>query len=325
MILLITPHHGKYWIDFFDDIKAYDLSDYGDLFEEKPDGFWVVFIEENIQLDDTAKHSFIEDVIIFMQQYGIPFVKVSYPNLDRLILFTSCNPKKIQTAQNILVSFFHFDKRDMIWEAEFESDNSWEEGGWLSAINKAFSKTDNVITNEQKKQKDYKYALRQRSKAYKKILEEITMNRKSMVVSPVFGNIDYRIKQRSVFIIMPFNEDWSDDIYACINNICLKKNISVVRADNFMLPGVILDDIWKGINEAELIIADISEHNANVFYELGIAHTIGKDVILLHRKNSATVPFDITHRRYISYGLLPHEYDEFKNNLDLVLTSYFDS
>lgn len=70
-------------------------------------------------------------------------------------------------------------------------------------------------------------------------------------------------------------------------------------------------------------IADVTTKNANVFYELGIAHTLGKDVILLHQKNSGKIPFDIITRRYLEYGMLPNEFSKFKKDLQTILKSFF--
>jgi hypothetical protein len=67
----------------------------------------------------------------------------------------------------------------------------------------------------------------------------------------------------------------------------------------------VIEDIWIGMNEARTIIAELTDQNANVYYELGIASTLGKRVIAIHRKLSegpaAPLPFDIRHRRTIFY------------------------
>jgi nucleoside 2-deoxyribosyltransferase len=42
-----------------------------------------------------------------------------------------------------------------------------------------------------------------------------------------------------------------------------------------------MQDVWNHINKARIIIADLTTRNPNVFYEVGIAHALGKDVILL--------------------------------------------
>ena len=62
-----------------------------------------------------------------------------------------------------------------------------------------------------------------------------------------------------------------------------------------------LDKIYKEIEESDFVIADLSDKNPNVFYELGYAHAIGKLCILI-TKDADNIPFDLKHRRHIVYG-----------------------
>ena len=49
-----------------------------------------------------------------------------------------------------------------------------------------------------------------------------------------------------------------------------------------------------------MVVCDCSDRNPNVFYEIGIAHTLGREVVLLAQKE-ADVPFDLRHLRYVQY------------------------
>lgn len=62
-----------------------------------------------------------------------------------------------------------------------------------------------------------------------------------------------------------------------------------------------LDRIYRQIDVADFIIADLSNRNANVFYELGYAHAKDKICILL-TKDATDIPFDLKHKRHIVYG-----------------------
>ena len=66
-------------------------------------------------------------------------------------------------------------------------------------------------------------------------------------------------------------------------------------------PSDILVDIWQSINTADFVIADISGRNPNVLYELGIAHTLAKPVLIIS-KNADDIPIDRSTRRVIIYG-----------------------
>lgn len=64
--------------------------------------------------------------------------------------------------------------------------------------------------------------------------------------------------------------------------------------------GSISNQIWEGINRASLIIAEITEDNANVWFEVGLAFAMNKQVIMFSR-NDRKLPFDVQHFRVILY------------------------
>ena len=78
-------------------------------------------------------------------------------------------------------------------------------------------------------------------------------------------------------------------------------SLKCIRADENVQVGGIRESIWDLILEAGIIVADVSELNANVFYELGMIHALGKDSILLKRLDTQ-VPADFA-------GALTLEYD----------------
>ena len=61
-----------------------------------------------------------------------------------------------------------------------------------------------------------------------------------------------------------------------------------------------MQDVVSLIDRSRVVIGDCSGRNPNVFYELGIAHTLGRDVILI-TQNEADIPFDLRHLRYVPY------------------------
>ena len=73
------------------------------------------------------------------------------------------------------------------------------------------------------------------------------------------------------------------------------------RIDEKAGPGVIFQDIQREIEQAEIIIAEITPPNANVFYELGYAHALRKPTILLAQRG-AELPFDIRSFRVVFYN-----------------------
>jgi hypothetical protein len=103
------------------------------------------------------------------------------------------------------------------------------------------------------------------------------------------------------FMVMPFEEKiqaiYEDIVKPLIVNIGLR----CLRADDFFDNRPVMDDIWNGIEKARVVIADLTGRNANVFYETGIAHAMGKEVILLTQRLD-DVPFDLRHLRCLVYS-----------------------
>jgi hypothetical protein len=78
-----------------------------------------------------------------------------------------------------------------------------------------------------------------------------------------------------------------------IKPVCERLSRSVSRADDFSNAQAIMADVWGAIKNAKVIIADCTGRNPNVFYEMGIAHTLGKQVLLSQKTED--FPFDVRH------------------------------
>jgi hypothetical protein len=80
----------------------------------------------------------------------------------------------------------------------------------------------------------------------------------------------------------------------------LKLGLDPTRADESH-GSIIMEDVWIKLNEARIVIADITAQNPNVMYELGMAHVLGKPIILLISDPAESIPFDIKGFRHIIY------------------------
>jgi hypothetical protein len=109
-----------------------------------------------------------------------------------------------------------------------------------------------------------------------------------------------RSREASAFVVMEFSQVFNDLYTHVIKPSCVDQKISPVRADERHGPGIILADIERQIRESNVIIADITPVNANVFYEVGYAHALKKPTILLAQKGTK-LPFDISGFRTIFY------------------------
>ena len=79
-----------------------------------------------------------------------------------------------------------------------------------------------------------------------------------------------------------------------------KKPFARQRADDIWNHDHIIQDVVSLIEKAAVVICDLTGRNSNVFYEMGIAHTLGHDVIMV-TQNAGDVPFDVSHIRHIRY------------------------
>jgi hypothetical protein len=103
-----------------------------------------------------------------------------------------------------------------------------------------------------------------------------------------------------VFMLMPFSEQFQSVYRDYIMPVVESRGFVIKRGDDFFTHRNIIDDIWSAIARCRFIIADCTGRNANVFYELGIAHTLGKLTVLL-TQDIKDLPFDIQGRRVIVY------------------------
>ncbi len=106
---------------------------------------------------------------------------------------------------------------------------------------------------------------------------------------------------KRAFVLMPFRNPYDEYYEKIYKPALLEEGFEVHRADDMNAPRPIINDIRKYIAEADLIVCEMSERNPNVFYELGLAHAIGKPVILLTRA-VGDIPFDLRHIRVIVYS-----------------------
>ncbi len=113
---------------------------------------------------------------------------------------------------------------------------------------------------------------------------------------------------------MPFKNEFDGVWLNVIKPTVEAQNAKCIRADNIFKVGSILKDILKSIEESDYIIADLSEKNPNVYYELGYAHALKKNVILL-TQDIANLPFDIRDKRVIKYADTSSGAVELKKNL----------
>jgi hypothetical protein len=107
------------------------------------------------------------------------------------------------------------------------------------------------------------------------------------------------IDQSLVSVMMPFSAEFNG-VYAAIQTAVAQRRMVCNRADDIWDHSTIIQDVVSLIDRARVVICDCTGRNANVFYEAGIAHTLGRDVIFI-TQNAGDIPFDLAHIRYVTY------------------------
>lgn len=129
-------------------------------------------------------------------------------------------------------------------------------------------------------------------------------------------------EKNTAFMVMPFKTDRLQGFYEKNIKIFLRDcdlKIKVIRADDITGTDVVADTILEQIRKAEFIICDITDCNKNVFFEIGYAKGINKDVIFLLEQNKPDNFFDNNHIRRIEYSY--QQPDKFQNSLRETLVS----
>ena len=115
----------------------------------------------------------------------------------------------------------------------------------------------------------------------------------------VFKLPNIPIKDNLVGAMMPFSTDFKN-VRAALQRAAKRANMTLTRVNDIWEHSTIIEDVVQLIATSRVVICDLSGKNANVLYETGIAHTLGKDVILI-TQNLEHVPFDLRHHRVITY------------------------
>lgn len=99
--------------------------------------------------------------------------------------------------------------------------------------------------------------------------------------------------------MMPFDASFSA-VYETIQQAAKNVGLTCKRADDIWENAMIIQDVVGLIDRSRIVVCDCSGRNPNVFYEAGIAHTLGREVIII-TQNKYDIPFDLRHLRYLLY------------------------
>lgn len=119
----------------------------------------------------------------------------------------------------------------------------------------------------------------------------------------IISNFKADVSRPKAFIVMQFSSPYNELYSHVIKDVCQEFSIEPIRADEIYGPGIIIKDVVDQIAESQVIIADISPPNPNVYFEVGYALALRKPIILLaqRRDPSERLPFDLSGFRVLFY------------------------
>ncbi len=114
---------------------------------------------------------------------------------------------------------------------------------------------------------------------------------------------EVQVDRARVFCVMPYSEKWSDDVWEfCVRLAVDRAHLKPRRGDTTLRTGSLIQNVWNEILGSGCVVADLSAPNPNVYYELGMAHALGRDIFVMVQKGS-DLPADIKGAHYLEYHL----------------------
>lgn len=115
----------------------------------------------------------------------------------------------------------------------------------------------------------------------------------------VFEVPDDGIDLSLVAVMTPFQPQF-EPVFDSIQSAAGQCGLKAVRAKDIWQHAVVIQDVFSLIFRSRIVVCDFTGKNPNVFYEAGIAHTLGKHVVPITQAE-ADIPFDIRHHRFLTY------------------------
>lgn len=125
-----------------------------------------------------------------------------------------------------------------------------------------------------------------------------------------------------VAVMRPFKAEFTP-VQQKLEETCNALGLRCLDVNQVWNESEIIQDIFSLIYHARAVICDFSERNPNVFYEAGIAHTLGKPVIPIVQDGDH-IPFDLKHHRYVEYESTKDGLDELSKKVGHRLASLFE-
>ena len=176
----------------------------------------------------------------------------------------------------------------------------WVFGGAAQVVYSVESKRFDDVYGQAIERIEYDKVLRSMSTDWSQLAKETVSLAEKIVTTP------------AVFVIMSFADKGQyRDLYTSIKRVCEKYDYAARRVDESNMFKRIVPEIMRQLRQAAFVIADVTEPKPNVFYELGIAEGLRKEIILIAKKETK-LPFDINDFPVVSWD----SFGDFEDDLE---------
>lgn len=144
--------------------------------------------------------------------------------------------------------------------------------------------------------------------------------KKMITFSPQVFSIPIKAQNdKLVTVMLPFSQQGT---FIAVKNACDNLGLECKKADDIWENTTFIQDIFELIFTSKVMIADFTGKNPNVFYEVGIAHTLGKTVIPITQSLN-DIPSDLKHHRALLYHPNEQGYKELCDEIEKRLRTLF--
>ncbi len=133
----------------------------------------------------------------------------------------------------------------------------------------------------------------------KDVSSEKQIGRKIIFSPNIFSIPEAPVESQLISVMMPFNPAFSG-VHSAISEAANSAGFTCKRVDDIWNHSTVIQDVFSLIFQSFIVVCDFSGKNPNVFYEAGIAHTLGKHVVPI-TQSEQDIPFDLQHHRYAKY------------------------
>jgi hypothetical protein len=132
------------------------------------------------------------------------------------------------------------------------------------------------------------------------------------------------MSHKHAFVVMPFSptpseRNWTEVFEGLFKPALEECGYDCTRAEASR--GSLIGDIVQAVFEADIVVADVTDRNPNVFYELGVRHSLRRGTIVVSQ-GTEHIPSDLLGYWCLTYGLRPAEVTKFKRDIKRIISTF---